>query len=574
MKKKMLMLALLAFAIAVAAQDSKPQLRLADFKDALNEGQAANILAMYGKDAWPKDNNGRKYCALVRVSFENMTLLQMRELVFNFSASSGLRDTKDLLETEGIQEMWLFVTPGKTYIDATLTGYGTSNRINVELAERGVYRLRLVNDKTETVVVNTYVKNSRMRLDLGDLKTADSNGSATFAGQKLGSRRLSVYDSNGALLKDTSIVVTEGHGPYVVDVRKRKRIRFVSDPAGAIVYLDGQKVGMANDYIDISVPFGSHSVRAELSEKEFDELPFTVDEASQEEYKLEPVKKMTFTAAAVFEGNPTEADLYIDGKRQGEQAQQAYVVTRPVGHTYKFVMSNYNGSAKRKMKVTADMNPEQIFELKPRNTFVWPWERDYDADPVGVSVSYVQKQLSTKGNGEKLKDNGVWDDGVDKWLSGLQVGFHFQPCFSFGLGLYSGLFYEIYFSSNDNYDYDSFVEHCLYLPVHAYYRLPFANKVALSVHGGMGFSYSVHGAYSDDDGIAEDYTDFYGEDYYPKRFNMALEIGLGLRLGPVQLNFQYSKGINDHETYSVLGDYKTTQNKLTFGASYVISSGY
>lgn len=104
------------------------------------------------------------------------------------------------------------------------------------------------------------------------------------------------------------------------------------------------------------------------------------------------------------------------------------------------------------------------------------------------------------------------------------------------------------------------------------FRLPLGKKVALSVHGGLGFNYSVYGTYTSKEDYIEDFDDFYGEDGFPKRFNMAAEIGAGLRLGPIQLNFQYSKGINDHESYSTVGDYKTVQNKYTFGISYMISS--
>ena len=38
------------------------------------------------------------------------------------------------------------------------------------------------------------------------------------------------------------------------------------------------------------------------------------------------------------------------------------------------------------------------------------------------------------------------------------------------------------------------------------------------------------------------------------------------------LQFQYSKGINNHGSYEFLGNYKTTQNKLSLGLSYVIGS--
>ena len=218
------------------------------------------------------------------------------------------------------------------------------------------------------------------------------------------------------------------------------------------------------------------------------------------------------------------------------------------------------------------MSVEQCFKISARNSFVWPWQREYDAAPVGLGLSYVYKQLVTKGEGEKLKENGIWEDGQDKYLHGVQVGLHFQPCFSFGLGLYTGLFYEFYYSSNDKYDYDKFMEHCLYMPIHAYYRIPFSRSVALSVHGGLGLSYAFYGVICAKESYVDDITDFYGEDGVPKRFNLTADIAAGLRLGPILLSFQYSKGINDHKSYEAMGDYKTTQNKYSIGLSYMFTA--
>lgn len=239
--------------------------------------------------------------------------------------------------------------------------------------------------------------------------------------------------------------------------------------------------------------------------------------------------------------------------------------------THSFRVS-YNGKSKEKFINVNKPEQTQVFKLSAKNDVVWPWQREYDIAPVGFSLAYVYKQLVTTGEGQKLKESGVWPDGKGKTLKGMQAGLHFQPCFKFGLGLYTGLFYELYVSTSKKYDYDMFIEHCAYVPVHLYYRIPFGRKVALSVHGGLGFNYVIHGAFSAKDEDIEDYTDFYEEDGFPKKFNMAMEVGAGLRLGAFQLNFQYGKGLNDHKSYSSQGDFKTIQNKYTFGVSYMFSA--
>lgn len=96
----------------------------------------------------------------------------------------------------------------------------------------------------------------------------------------------------------------------------------------------------------------------------------------------------------------------------------------------------------------------------------------------------------------------------------MQFGLHLQPCFSFGLGMYTGIFYELYLSSNDNEYYTSYQEHDIYVPVHALFRLPFSEKVSLWIHGGLGFNYGVYAKYSSDDEGADDLTDVFGEPLY------------------------------------------------------------
>lgn len=221
------------------------------------------------------------------------------------------------------------------------------------------------------------------------------------------------------------------------------------------------------------------------------------------------------------------------------------------------------------------MGVEQEFKISARNSFVWPWQREYDACPLGFSMGYVTKQWVSKGEGERFKEN-VWGD-ENKKLHGLQAGLHFQPCFSWGLGLYTGLFYEYYVSWSDemkeNGYMDKFQEHCAYMPIHAYYRIPFAKKVALSVHGGIGMDCGIHASFSSTEyENSEPVTDYYGEEGFPKRFNLSAEIGVGIRVGPVQVKGQYSKGLTDHKFYSDLGDYKTIQNKLSLSVSWVFSS--
>ena len=182
--------------------------------------------------------------------------------------------------------------------------------------------------------------------------------------------------------------------------------------------------------LTIELPYDSYNVEARLSLQETDSKAFTVSGLSETKIKLEPIKKKTFEAFATYNGKKVDADLYIDGKQEGTR-QASYTLTKPIGKSYDMNMIYYGNSKKRKIRITKDMDVEQEFKISARNSFVWPWQREYDVCPVGFSMGYVSKQLVTRGEGEKLKENGVWDDGEGKSLHGMQLGLHFQPCFFF-----------------------------------------------------------------------------------------------------------------------------------------------
>lgn len=562
MKRILLCVSALILSCLVYAQN-KPQLQLHSFKVVKSAGGMANLGTLF-RDGWPKDANGDKDCAWVRVRFENILMTDAANVSFNFGNSAPIAVKENRLQEEN--EIWLFVTPTENAImEAKLDKYGISNRLsNLRLEPKQAYDVVLRNDKTMSINIITQPKGAIVSLETGQKATTP----ATITGVSLGKHTL-VISYSGRTLKKDEIEVTEDNVRFEYDLRERKMVTFTSDPTGAALFINGEEKGRTP--LTIELPYDSYNVEAKISPQEVDSRAFTVSELSETKIKLEPIKKKTFEAFATYNGKKVDADLYVDGKQEGTR-QASYTLTKPIGKSYTMNMIYYGNSKKRKIRVTPNMNVEQEFKISARNSFVWPWQREYDVCPMGFSAGYVSKQLVTKGEGEKLKENGVWNDGEGKSLHGMQFGLHFQPCLSFGLGLYSGLFYELYMSWNDDYDYSEFMEHCIYIPLHAYYRLPFANKIALSIHGGLGFNYSVYGAYSDSDDEMEDFTDFYGEEAFPKRFNMAAEIGVGFRVGPVQVNAQYAKGISNHKSYESLGDYKTTQNKLSFSVSYVFGS--
>ena len=513
---------------------------------------------------WPKDANGRLDCAWLRVKFENLPMNDARNVGFILGNTSSIEKIEDRLESAE-SEIWLFVTPTEnTYLEAQLDKYGMSNRLsNLKFDPKHVYDVVLRNDKTVSIIVITKPEGAIASLETGQRSTTP----ATLTDVTLGKHTLTI-SLNGKTMVADEIEVTEDNVRFdEYDFREKKNVTFKSDPSHAILYVDGEEKGMTP--VTLELPYDSYNIEAKLSDTETDTRSITVDELSETEITLEPIKKKTFEVYATYNGNKVNADLYIDGRQEGE-GEPSYTLSKPIGKKYEMNMIYYGNSKKRTIKVRENMPVEQEFKISARNSFVWPWQREYEASPIGFSMGYVSKQWVTRGEGEQLKEN-VWGD-EGKSLHGLQVGLHFQPCFSWGLGLYSGIFYECYLSWSDemreNGYMDQFVEHCAYMPVHLYYRFPFAKKVSLSIHGGIGMDCGIHASFSSTEyEDSEPVTDYYGESAWPKRFNFSGEIGVGLRLGPVQINAQYSKGLTNHKFYTGLGDYKTIQNKLNFSIS-------
>lgn len=438
-----------------------------------------------------------------------------------------------------------------------------------------VYHL-VLRDPTP-VYIDTHLQGTYAIVDNGTQKiNADNNGRITLRDIDAGEHIVNVFANDGSTRG--SVKIDDREKIYTLDARKKTTLKINTNPSGgSIQIVDGESIERYEPNKEYA--YGSYKVIAQINGNRV-EKNITVDD-HHKSFTIDNTK--TYNITPMYEGRSATATVYENNRQLVENEENGvvlvgntYQITRPIGNSYKYYAANHSGkSPKKEIRVSNTSQSDYQLQIAARNSIVWPWQREYDAAPIGISFGYVQKQMVTQGEGEKLKTNGIWNDGEDKWLSGMQFGVFAQPCLSWGLGVYTGLFYEFYISSNgsgNSDEYEDFQEHNIVIPVHALYRLPFKRNVALSIHGGLGFSYAVSGAYKADG--YEDYTDFYGEDTAPKRFNMALEGGLDLRIGAVQIGLLYSKGISDHGSFSFLGDYKTTCNKIGINVAWVIGTDY
>lgn len=567
--KKIYLLILLALLPMLCAAKDNQQLKFQSFREAPDEGGVNLVTQMI--ENWPTaSTDNTKDAALIRVKFENLPPVEAKEIVFTTSRNNFLRADRKPLDGER-REVWLWVDPvGDTYINAkSPKGYTARYPIKKALKPRHVYDMVLRNDKTVAVSFITTPEGAVVTLETGQKTTTPEPMKDVALG-----KHVAVISLDGRRMLVDTIEVAESAvkfpvGKSAYDLRSKKLVSIKSDP-DATLFIDGERVGQTP--MSTELAHGAHTLVAVALDNPVnaDTLAINVDAASPVAYNLTPVKKVQFECMAYYAGRPVQASLYVDGK-----FMENHTLTYPVGTTYNMEMTYGAAKKRRKIKVYDGMKVRQDFKLAAKNTFTWPWQREYDATPMGVAIGYVTKQWVSSGQGEKKKED-IW--GNEGWTSGMQFGLHFQPCFSWGLGFYSGLFYEIYFSWNDDWKdqtgYGEFIEHSLYIPVHAYYRIPFANKVALSVHGGIGMNIGVAGELIDEDGYYENVSIFGDEvTQFPKRFNLAGEIAVDMRVGPVMVTFSYSKGLTDHKFYTNIGEYKTVQNKWGISASWVFGTG-
>ena len=567
--RHLFILLLLLLQQCVFAQGSEQMIFQNDLRIA--SGEIGNLTGqMLEKSNWYKDENGDE-AALLRVKVIDMPLTEIKKLAFQGSACVK----RDVDEKE--HTCYVSVGAGRngTYIEAFHEVFQQSNRLRLENLKAGkLYDVTLVNNKTTSIVVTTEPKGINVYID----EQAKGQTPITIENMRYGAHTLKL-SQDGRMLKTEKIEVEEGHTHFEYDLRDRKEVEITSDPNGATIYIDGEFIGKAP--IKHALVLGAHTFRAVLNAEQFDEQSINVTEGTTI-IDMHPVKKSNVMITTKYSGRPASATLVVDNEKNFN-GEETYRLVLPYGkHTFRL---NYSGATKEK---TLNINrPEygHVFRLSAKNDFVWPWQREYNDRPAGFSIGYVSKQLVSKYESERVKlDPAYYREG--KWLPGIQIGLHFQPTFSWGGGLYTGLFYELYFTKSDNFGgdpvdeaYQHFTEHSLNLPLHLYYRMPFSKNFSIALHGGVGMDIGIYAFYAGsfmgagDDSNSEVMSDYYGEENYgPKRVNFTLDFGASFNIGPVAINGFFSKGLTNHTgIIDWDGEKGTTHiNKFGFSISYLI----
>lgn len=535
-------------------------------------GEIANLMGNFVVN-WPKDRDDRAYTALLRVKIENMPIVEANKLSFKMAENCRIIRKESQLEKRNEILLYVEVVESVNYIEVTHPLYGLSDRylINEKFTEKGVYEITLYNNATATIAVTTNPSGATLLIDGIEQYCTTP---AVLPGIPLGKHTLSLK-VGGQVVHSSTIDVTKQNISFSYDLRKRRVFTIDSSPSDAMIFIDQEPRGKSP--IQVELPNGNYRIVAMLNSLERDTLNLTIDDSTPSKIELNPIKRKNFSVLTTYQGRPISTNLYLDNQLISPSSDgYSYRLSLPYD-TYELRASYYGRAQSKTIRVRENSTSQYNLRIPTRNKILWPWQRDYEPVPWGVSAAYISKTWETKGEGLLYKSN-FWGER-NKSLGGFQVGLYTQPNIAWGFTAYTGLFYEYYYSQSDYMKeqeyYDQLNEHALYLPLHLGYQIPFSENVALTVHGGIGMNYSLYGEMTStlDDSYSAPITDFYGEEGSPKRFNLAKELSLDLRLYSVRLFATTSIGLTDHKWISAdEGDFVTTQNKYSIGVSSAVST--
>ena len=414
-----------------------------------------------------------------------------------------------------------------------------------------------------------------------DNKKANNINGIHHIDSRAGKRNV-LFRRNGTIVKDTTIEISSsGNNVFYIDLRKRYKVEISSIPQGAEVYLllDGKEdslLGYTTRPQKIWLPEGRHTIRRYLKQKNLtlsdtNTLYVTSNERENVLKKpLEQKRPVSFVGRYQGLAVPTHISIIRKGKNSGgyipdpTEARVYHNLHLPNG-TYKITLNDNTHTGSKDIEIESGGPSQYTIELKPsKQKFVWPWSRSFDHKPIGFSIGYIQREITLKVSDEAYKESidPAWRND-DKYTYGIRIGLHGQPCLPWGLGIYTGGFFEYYYSptpsstkdhsSNaamaDNYT--SFSEMSVFLPLHLYYRIPLSEQLAISLHGGIDAEWYFKATYKDSDQYYATVTPPYGiSDADDFMYNWGFGIGTGIQYRRVLIEATWHTGITNHEIYT------------------------
>ena len=558
---------------------------------AATSGDIADATALFTTD-WPTDTHGDKKAALIRVKFRNIPLSEVKNISFDFDDDAPTEtikpyDDKYLLKKN---ELGIYLNPFKAtktnavMLCATHPIWGKAYcPIDITVAEKKIYEVELELDRSVTVTIHTKPSSGVVAFIDGSQVEGQSSPFRR-QGVTLGRHKIEV-SQQGELKTDTIVEVSDVNTDFRFDLRDRKEVGIDSDPQGALVQIiEGtEQIASLKTPGSIILPYGAYTL---IGSKDGINDTTAVDiNYYTKPIKLYIVKRNYVELYATINGKVNSSFITdIRCKEEGRsipelnsyknQSAERHKLHLPFGE-YNATLSCGNSWGERSFIVGKKMKSYR-FTLTEKGPSWWrkvheQFDGDENAQRLRFLIGYVRKQSALKisEDGGTIRWNGYYEEDLGKWMDGVQIGFRGQPYFrNVGLGLHTGIFYELYLilKNNDYRDY-TILEHNLYMPLHAFYLLPLGPHVAISANCGLGVNWSISAKGYGNDG----YTT--GELLKSSgRFQSTLELAGGLNLGPVQINATFSRGFDYHKLLNIRNDGRTrpTINKMSFSLSFAM----
>ena len=440
MKRICLLLLLgLIYGISMAQviDDDEYQLRFVSnsFKEVGENAGVGNVLSDFydWKDKKYKDDNGQ-ILACLRIKIENMAMEDAQKL--QAKISSGLAQLKFQEYKDRINELWLWVSPENFSVEVYGDGYKSlPYELDRKLKSKHFYQLTLTCLKQTVVTLRTRPNDITVFLDNKMVENHQAKVSS-------GSHKVSFSRNGVDIRRDTTIVVSDANYVFLFDLRQKYKVKVTSDPKNAdvFVFMDERKHHCGTTPTTFMLPEGSYRMVTTLGSQFSDTTVLNVSSNRTVDIQLERKKKVEFYA--VCRGDRTAANLYIKRTDRPNYAPKSddmegprasYSMMLPYG-TYEVMMSNDENNVTRKIKISETSSNAYEFNLKEDAGFDWPWKVKFNKRVSGLSLGYVQRRVNFFKDGQKTTTDLAWGT-LGGHTDGFRVGLHFQPCFSWGLGL-------------------------------------------------------------------------------------------------------------------------------------------
>lgn len=599
MKKLLTIIITVFMSLGVNAKMYSPADSLKLYSRIVKSGDATTLMTHGNNNAayhmnWPEPVKGIETPqAMLMINWQGLPIDDINDIIVSLDNGTPVSVQP---QTQGAVQTWAFIPLGTKMVTLSHPRYGSVNIPLKTMSLHDIWTAPVILDQLVNIEVRPltdYGRQIKVTLvnDEGDVQSAMSP--ARFENVMPGSYdlRFAVNGSN----RDAHISVTPTHTIFTgennkdLDFRNFKTITLESTDANSAIYVDGAYMG-PNISTQVTLPYGPHTVSARVNEHRVDEKTIDVNQDSESTIYLSPTETKTFEVVGLYKGKPVETTVWVPGLPSDRYSSgtlaRSHSFTLPAtgSKSYRFTVEHAGHKGSKDISVTPGMAARQEIKINADRRMVWPWQREYYPADFGWEFSWVSKQYSTSASlyedsdiRTTVKENGVWDNGFDHWLHGFRTGFHAQPTLKIGLGFYTGLFFEFYFSGSDQGigDLDKYFEADISIPLHVLYQFPLGKKLSIGFHTGPTFNWAMHGVYYDkflpdetDEDNIDDYTDFWSEDWAPNRVNFTWDFGLYIRWGYISISGTLARGMNDNKMHSEFGqDAKTVMNKRVLAFS-------